>query len=67
MDSVDYWKSLEDQAREESAMIDSGSISGVHRSSADTEGSGVAMVGTESSPGLWQKDTCVAQSNPSYT
>jgi hypothetical protein len=57
MDSVDYSKSIEDQAREESAMIDSGSISGVHRSSAGTEGSGVAMVGTGSSTGLGQTDT----------
>jgi hypothetical protein len=67
MDGVDYRKSPEEQAWEESATIESGVISGMHRSSEDTEGSGVAMVGTESIPGSGQTDTCVAQGNHSYT
>jgi hypothetical protein len=36
-----------------------------HRSSADTDGSGAAMVGTASSPGLGLPDKSVARSNPS--
>jgi hypothetical protein len=39
----------------------------LHRSSADTDGSGAAMAGTESSPGLGLPDTSVARSNPSQT
>jgi hypothetical protein len=39
----------------------------LHRSSADTDGSGVAMIGTESSPGLGLPDTSVARGNPSQT
>jgi hypothetical protein len=67
MDGVDYWKSPQEQAQEESATIESGVISGMHRSSADTEGSGVAMAGTESTPGLGQMDTCATRGSPSYT
>jgi hypothetical protein len=39
----------------------------MYRSSTDTDGSGVAMVGTESSPGLGTPDTSVARGNPSQT
>jgi hypothetical protein len=39
----------------------------LHRSSADTDDSGVAMVGTESSPSLGSPDASVARSNPSQT
>jgi hypothetical protein len=39
----------------------------LHRSSVDTDGSGVAMVGTESSPGLGARDTSVAGGHPSQT
>jgi hypothetical protein len=66
MDGVDYWKSPQEQAQEESATIESGKITGLHRSSADTEAASQGgMVGTELSPGLGQMDTCVAQGNPS--
>jgi hypothetical protein len=58
MDSVDYWKPIDDQAREESAMIDAGVISGVDRSSPDTDASSQGgMVGTELSPESGQMDT----------
>jgi hypothetical protein len=39
----------------------------LHRSSANTDGSGAAMVGTESSHGLGVPDTSVARSNSSQT
>jgi hypothetical protein len=39
----------------------------MHRSSADSDGSGEAMDGAESSPGLGLTDTSVARSNPSQT
>jgi hypothetical protein len=71
MDGVDYWNSAQEQAQEESALIDSGKIVGVHRSSADTDGflsQGSAMVGTELSPGLGQTEIGVDQAGPpSYT
>jgi hypothetical protein len=67
VDGVDYWKSPGEQAQEEADTIESSTISGLHRSSADTEGSGVAMVGTESIPGLGQTDTCAIRGIPSYT
>jgi hypothetical protein len=54
MDAVDYWKSPEEQAREEMATGESGFISGMHRSSAVSDAStslSPPMVGTESSLG----------------
>jgi hypothetical protein len=70
MDGVDYWKSPQEQAQEETATGESGYVpaqSEMHRSSADTDGSGVAMVGTESTPGVGPTDTCATQGSPSYT
>jgi hypothetical protein len=68
MDGVDHWKSPQEQAQEESATIESGKISGMHKSSADTEAAlQGGMVGTELSPGLGQTDTCATRGSPSYT
>jgi hypothetical protein len=71
-DSNDYWKTPEEQAQEEIATGELGFIpaqSDMHRSSAVTDGftSPSAPMGTESSPGLGQTDTCVTGGRPSYT
>jgi hypothetical protein len=52
MDAVDYWKPAQEQAREESTMLESGFIEG-RAGGQDSDGSGSLsspMVGTKSSP-----------------
>jgi hypothetical protein len=71
-DALDYWKTPEEQAQEESAIGESGFIpahSEMHRSSAGADGSTSLSVpiGTESAPGLGSMGTCVASRNPPYT
>jgi hypothetical protein len=69
MDAVDYWKSPQEQAQEESATIDQGFISG-RAGGQDSDGStslSAPMVGTESSPESGQMDTCATRGSPSYT
>jgi ribonuclease HI len=71
MDGVDYWKPVQERLQEEAALLEAGKISGMHRSSADSDGSlsqGSAMVGTESSPGSGQTEIGADQGGPpSYT
>jgi hypothetical protein len=66
MDAVDHWKSPQEQAQEESATLESGFIFG-RAGGQDSDGSGVAMVGTESSPESGLMDTCATRGSPSYT
>jgi hypothetical protein len=67
MDAVDYWKSPQEQAQEESATLESGFITGRARGQDTDATSQGGMVGTESSPKSGQMDTCVTRSSPSYT
>jgi hypothetical protein len=63
-DSNDSSGSSEQQVQEETAMVESG----MHRSSADTDGSTSlsAPIGTESTPWLGPTDTCATGGRPSY-
>jgi hypothetical protein len=69
MDAQDYWSSQQEQAQEESDMINAGSITGVDSSSPDTDGSTSLSVpiGTGSGPGSGLTRLCVVRGHPPNT